>query len=56
MQTIRELGSNLWSRPWLAGLLHGINRLHLGLSYVAISAALAALHRVFSSRIADRVE
>jgi len=47
MQTIRELGANIWSRPWLAGVLHALNRLQLGLTYAAISAALVALHRVF---------
>jgi len=55
MQTIRELGSNLWSRPWLAAVLHGINRLQLGFTYAAISAALVALHGVFGSLVADPI-
>jgi len=48
MQTIRELGAGIWTRPWLAGVLHGLTRLHFGLTYAVTSAALGMLSRLFS--------
>lgn len=55
MQTIRELGANIWSRPWLAVIIDGLNRLHMGFTYAAASAALVALQRVFASKTSQRI-
>jgi hypothetical protein len=54
MQTIRELGATIWSRPWLQTLMDGLNRLHMGFTYAAISAAMLAIGRMFKPAAAQQ--
>jgi hypothetical protein len=49
MQTIRELGSYLWNRPWSSAVVYATDRLYLGFTYAAITAAIAAFHWVIEN-------